>query len=110
MNVAAPSLFDDMPPDPMVRAADPATSREAAETVNTNAREREILDALRLLVVASSAYEIQQCLNNHGLPRDKNCVSRRLTSLVRKGLVDNRGTKPGPYGRDVTAYRLAVDA
>lgn len=97
-----PSLFD----EPMVRDSDPATSRAAAESVNINAREQEIVDALRFLVVASSAYEIQQALNNRGIARDKNCVSRRLTSLVRKGVVSNQGVKPGPYGRDVTAYRL----
>lgn len=103
------TLFD-APVDPMVRTTDRATAAAAAKSVKANLREQEIVDALRLLTVASSAYEIQQCLNNHGLPRDKNCVSRRLTSLVRKGIVVDTGTKPGPYGRDVTAFRLAVAA
>lgn len=92
--------------DPMVRKDSPETSRAAAKTVNVNARERECLDALRFLVVASSAYEVACCLQQRNIPRQVNCVSRRLGSLVKKGLVDARGVKPGPYGRDVTAYRL----
>lgn len=103
------SLFD-ATADPTYRVTDPETSRAAAASVKTNHREREILEALRFLSVASSAYEIQQALNNYGIPRDKNCISRRLTSLVRKGLVSDQGVKPGPYGRDVTAYRLKAAA
>lgn len=108
-HASEPSLFD-APADPMVRSTDRETSRVAAKSVDTNHREREILEALRFLSVASSAYEIQQALNQYGIPRDKNCISRRLTSLVRKGLVSDQGLKPGPYGRDVTAYRLTAAA
>lgn len=106
----AQTLFELTPPDPLVRTTDPETSKAAAKSVDVNPREREVIDALRLLTVASSAFEIAECMANYGLSRDKNCVSRRLTSLTRKGLVDARGVKPGPYGRTVTAYRLASAA
>lgn len=104
MTMTEPTLFGD--DDRFARRSDPATSHAAAASVDVNHREQEVVDALRGLVVASSAYDIQQHLASYGIRRDKNCVSRRLTSLVRKGLVDDRGTKPGPYNRDVTAYRL----
>lgn len=93
-----------------VRPSDPETSRAAAESVDVNAREREVIDALRFLVVASSTHDIQQHLAGYGLARDRNCIARRLTSLCRKGLVSDQGTKPGPHGRDCTAYRLTAQA
>lgn len=105
----SPTLFD-VPADPMVRSTDRETVRAAAVSVNVNQREQEIVTALRFLIVASSAYEIQQYLSRNNIPRDRNCISRRLTSLVRKGIVTDTGLKPGPYGRDVTAFRLVAHA
>lgn len=96
--------------DPNARSNDRATSAAAAATVNFNAREQEVLDALRFLVVASSTHDIQQHLELYGIKRDRNCISRRLTTLVRKGVVVDQGEKDGPHGRRVTAYRLAVAA
>lgn len=101
-----PTLWDLPDPDPMHRAKDPETSRAAAHSVNRNHREQEVLDALRLLGVASSTHDIQKCLEGYGIRRDRNCLSRRLTTLVRDGRVDARGVKPGPHGRQVTAYRI----
>lgn len=102
------TLFE-MHPDPMWRTSDRETVSAAARSVDVNAREAEVVDAMRLLVVASSAHEIQQCMEKYRLiRRDKNCVSRRLTSLVRKGIVSDQGMKPGPHGRQVTAYRLVA--
>lgn len=103
---AQPSLWGDEPSEPNVRSTDRDTSKRAGESVDVNAREAEVVDALRHMVVASSAHEITEFLRGRGFLRDKNCVSRRLTSLVRKGIVGDQGTKPGPYGRDVTAYTL----
>lgn len=103
------SLWD-IPADPMVRSDSRETSRAAAASVEKNHREAECIDALRYLAVASSTYDIQQVLATYGLHRDRNCLSRRLLSLVRKGLVDDRGMKPGPHGRQVTAYRLSGGA
>lgn len=104
----SPTLFD-LPADPMVRTTDRETSRAAAKSVEPGPREQECLEALRFLTVASSTYDIQQVLATYGINRDRNCLSRRLLSLVRKGLVDDRGLKPGPYGRSVTAYRIRSD-
>lgn len=103
---AQPSLWGDDPSEPNSRSNDRSTSKKAGESVDLNAREAEVVDALRLLVVASSAHEITACLSERGFPRQVNCVGRRLTSLVRKGVVADQGVKPGPYGRDVTAYTL----
>ncbi len=107
MSTFQEALFYAGPPDPAVRSTDRETSRAADRSVNRNHREQEVLDALRGLVVASSAHEIQRWLAGYGIMRDKNCIARRLTSLVRAGKVNDQGLKPGPYGRAVTAYRLA---
>jgi hypothetical protein len=101
---AEPSLFSLS--DTNVRADDPSTSTAAAASVDLNAREQEVVDALRFLVVASSTHDIQQHLEKYGIKRDRNCISRRLTSLVRRGVVVDQGEKDGPHGRRVTAYRL----
>jgi hypothetical protein len=106
-----PGFFDDLPVDPMARANDRETVKAAAKSVDVNAREQEIIDALRFLTVASSTHDIQSFLEGRfGAKRDRNCIARRLTSLVRKGVVTDQGVKPGPYGRHVTAYRLTRDA
>lgn len=101
------ALFYVGPADPTHRTADRETVRAAAASVNKNHREQEVLDALRGLVVASSTHDIQRWLAGYGISRDRNCIGRRLTSLVRAGKVSDQGLKPGPYGRHVTAYRLA---
>lgn len=104
------ALFYVGPPDPAVRSTDRETSRAADKSVNRNHREQEVLDALRGLVVASSTHDIQRWLAGYGILRDRNCIGRRLTSLVKKGAVTDQGLKPGPYGRQVTAYRLRSGA
>lgn len=102
-----PTLFDfDAEEERFARKADRESVHAAAASVNRNHREQEVVDALRGLVVASSTHDIQQWLASYGLKRDRNNISRRLTSLVRAGKVSDQGVKPGPYGRAVTAYRL----
>ena len=92
--------------DPMVGHEDPQTSRDAAVTVDTAGREDEVRQALRWLVCGSDTYDIQQVLAAHGMPRDRNCISRRLTSMERKGLVRRVGVKVGPHGRALTMWVL----
>ena len=92
--------------DPMVRAADPETSRVAAKQVRTNAREAEVVDALRFLVCASTSHDISAHLARYGLVRPVNGVARRLTSLERHGRVRRCGVKVGPHGQPCTLWRL----
>jgi hypothetical protein len=96
-----PGLFDGL-----YRHDDPPTSRDAAATVDVNARERECLDALRWLCRAGDTGDLQRVLSEHGLVRDRSCIARRLTSLARKGLVARTGTKQGPAGRQCTTWVL----
>lgn len=98
----------DMPADPMARRDDPPTSKAAAKTVETNAREAEVIEALRRLVVASDCHDIQRVLEEYGLRRDRNCISRRLTSLERKQLVRRAGVKQGAAGKPNVAWRLVA--
>ena len=93
--------------DPMVGAEDPQTSRDAAVSVDTAGREQEVRDALRWLVCGSDTHDIQQVLAARGMHRDRNCISRRLTSLERKGVVRRVGVKVGPHGRALTMWSLA---
>lgn len=103
--MSAPTLFD-MLPDPNYRAADPETSKAAGLTVDTNAREAEVLHALRHLVCASDTHDLQAVLEQYGMQRDRNCIARRLTSLDRKGLVRRAGSKVGAHGKPTTLWAL----
>ena len=91
----------------LFRTSDPPTSKWAAESVDVNGREAECIQALRWLVTAGSTFDIQRVLAEYGIGRDRNCISRRLTSLERKGKVLRSGWMVGPYGRQVTLWRLS---
>ena len=99
------TLFD-VPADPLVRRGDPETSRVAATRLRANAREAEVVDALRFLVCASTSHDIASHLAAYGLVRPVNTVARRLTSLERAGRVRRCGVKVGPYGQPCTLWRL----
>lgn len=99
------TLFD-MPADPLVGREDPETSRVAAATVRRNVREDECVNALRVLVTASTSHDIAGLLAGYGLNRPSNTISRRLTSLERQGRVRRCGVKTGPYGQPCTLWRL----
>jgi len=100
-----PSLFD-APADPTFRRTDPPSSKVAGLRLDANAREDEVLQALRWLVCASDTHDIQRVLAEHSLNRDRNCIARRLTSLERKGLVRRCGYKEATTGRRTTLWRL----
>ena len=74
--------------------------------MDVNARELEVVDALRYLVAASDCHDIRRCLLGFGLDRPTNCLSRRLTSLELKGLVRRCGVKAGAAGKATTLWRL----
>jgi DNA-binding MarR family transcriptional regulator len=89
-----PTLWD-IPADPNYRNDDPPTSVVAGKAVQTNAREAEVLSALRKLICASDTHDVQRVLADYNLTRERNCISRRLTSLERKGMVRRAGVKDG---------------
>lgn len=99
------SLFDSLA-DPMARTTDPESSKVAAKTLKVNPREDEILQALKRLVVASDTHAIQAVLGEYGLVRERNTISRRLTSLERKGLVVRCGFVMRPGHPPTTRWRL----
>lgn len=97
----------DVPADPTYRSDGPETSKVAGKTVQTNAREEECIEALRRLVCAADCHDIRAVLLEYGLDRPTNTISRRLTSLERRGLVRRAGVKTGPAGKPCTIWRLA---
>ena len=99
------SLFDPGPADQLWRDGQ-EVSRAAGRTVDVNARETEVVDALRYLVAASDCHDIRRVLLGFGMDRPTNCLSRRLTSLQRKGLVARCGVKVGAAGKPTTLWRL----
>lgn len=99
------SLFDSLA-DPFVRSTDPESSKVAAKTLDANPRETEVLEALKRLVTASDTHAIQAVLGEYGLVRERNTISRRLTSLERKGLVARCGFVMRPGHPPTTRWRL----
>lgn len=96
----------DLPADPMARATDPEPVKASARAVDVNAREAEVVEALRLLVVASDTADIQRVLAERNMQREKNCISRRLTSLERKGMARRAGAKQLDRGVVRTLWAL----
>lgn len=96
----------DVPVDANYRSDGPETSRVAGKTVDANAREAEVLEALRHLVCAADTHDIRALLLAYGLDRPTNTISRRLTSLERKGLARRCGVKVGVQGKPTTLWRL----
>ena len=100
-----PTLFD-VPADPMWRSGQ-VTSRSSAGTVDVNARESEIVDVLRLAVTSMTVADIQSELHARGIaPRERANISRRLTSLARKGVAERCGVELKAGGRARTTWRL----
>lgn len=94
-----------------VRASDPATSRQAAEQVNINARCAEILKAARAFTLyVDSTFtdgELAAYVND-----DRNIVARRRLDLLERGLVEavwkdgEQETRRGRRGRDELVWRV----
>lgn len=114
------SLFDlehDEPPtappvsDPLVRTTDPEPSRDGAKPEPLG---HEAVRVLRALVelertcphrVGATAPELMMRMAFDGLAPDRNCVSRRLTSLVRHGFAVVADEKrDGGRGVNVSVY------
>lgn len=98
------------PPLP-VRRNDPATSRVAAKSVDLAARKAEVVNAMRVLVVACTADEIAEVLHGYGIRMPAGSVRSRLNQLRSDdGLVRKVGVKTVPKpigtGRPSTTWAL----
>lgn len=67
-----------------------------------NASQQEILEALRWVVVAADTALIQKALAVHNIPRERNCIAKRLCELEEMGLV----RRVGSNGRRTTWGRV----
>lgn len=92
-----------------VRATDPDTARDAARTVDATAKERQVLDALRLCPAGATTHHLAQMT---GLRLES--VAPRMAPLVRAGRVrdsgERRQTTPGHSGIVWVAVAQAVSA
>lgn len=53
--------------------------------------QQECLEALRWLMVASDTTDIQKALAEHGIPRERSNIAKRLNELEAMGLVERVG-------------------
>lgn len=67
--------------------------------------QQEVMEALRVLIVASDTADIQRALRERGIPREKNCLSKRLHELEALSLVERVGKNFGPRGVTRTTWR-----
>jgi predicted ArsR family transcriptional regulator len=97
--VNAPTLFDH------VRATDPPTSVAAAASLDAATLGRQkarVLDAVRTFGGRATREQVAQLLGH-----DRSCISRRITDLVRDGLLEDSGdTARGGSGRAQTVWML----
>ena len=57
-----------------------------------NARQQEVYEALRRMIVAGTTADIQRTIGEYiPTPRDRNCISKRLCELEAMGLVERVG-------------------
>jgi len=96
-----PSLFD-----ALSRTDDPTESKLAARSVDVTARRQEVLDAMRVLVCASTAEEIHAVTRRYGWLMEAGSVRSRLNELRRVGKVAKCGWKQSAgTGRRQTLWR-----
>lgn len=109
--MSAARLFDSPPAPLPARSADPETSRYSAKVLPLRARQREVVIALRHLIVSADAADIKACLSAElGLDRERSEVASRLSELERMEppLVRKIGVKQGRRGRPVATYVLTA--
>lgn len=94
-----PSLFDQE--QALARGSDPATSHEAAASVDTSKLAALIIGALEELGAPSTTGEIAIRL---GYPRDS--ISPRMKPLAKSGKVRPNGRKLNPSGRAALLWEL----
>lgn len=97
-NLFTPRLFVTDPA--LARRTDPETSKHAAETLNTAALERVVLEALRERPQGATSEELAE---DTGLSLVT--ISPRLKPLEGKHLVRRDGTRPNRSGRPATVWK-----
>ncbi len=106
------SIFD-APPAPLpVRSTDPETSQRAARDLPIRARQREVLLAMRHMIVSRSAADIAAMLVSEGFSQQyPNEVSSRLNELRKMDppLVEKVGVKMGGRKAQVQTWALTAD-
>jgi hypothetical protein len=71
-----------------------------------NARQAEVHEALRLMCRAGTTADIQRTLAEYiPVPRDRNCIAKRLCELEQLGLVERVGRDFGHRGSPTTWRR-----
>lgn len=114
------SLFDDLEHDErFARRSDPGPSKVAAEVVGDSFGPLTARVLATLVEIertnahrpGGTAAEIQMRMAHDALRvPDRNSISRRLTSLLRKGFVRDTGARrDGGRGVEVTVYAATVD-
>lgn len=78
---------------------------DAAPAKPLKPSQQEVMEALRVLIVASDTSAIQEVLASHNIPREKNCIAKRLTELERLGLVERVGKNHLEHGVARTTWR-----
>ncbi len=100
------TLFDWLEQPQSVRATDPETSRKALRELPLAPRQDEVIQALRGLVVTSTADDVKRYLAERGLLRERNEVSSRLNELAKLGRVRKVGVRRNHRGRTVSTWKL----
>lgn len=102
-------LFDYAPAPLPVRSSDPETSQYAAAVLPLRARQKEVLCALRHMIVSVDAADVKAWLTAElGLDRERGEVASRLSELERMDppLVRKVGVKQGRRGRPCATWGL----
>ena len=98
--------------DLLSRATDPATSRAAAESLDAdtlNRMEHAVLHVAETFGVGGATkHDLTAALRPAWPLVESGTVSRRLTSLRRKGMVAEIGTTEGPTGRSCAVYEITA--
>ena len=67
--------------------------------------QQEVMESLRMLIVASTTADIQRCLAEHNITRERSCLAKRLGELREKGLVEPVGHDFSRKGHPTTWRR-----
>ncbi len=102
------TLFDFLEDQQSVRRTDPPTSAKALRELPLRPRQQEVVDALRHLVVTSTADDVKRVLAERGLHRERNEVASRLSELA--GMIPQRvrkvGVRRNHRNKSVATWRL----
>lgn len=96
--------------DPLVRTTDPLPSHDAARHDSFGPSAARVLEALVMVEKDRGATREDIYWRTLHQPLDKSSISRRLTSLRRRGFVEATGERrDGGHGVKVTVWRSTAD-